>query len=871
MPVYTYRRFLTADHGFLAALVALAALPLIGWNGSPLFFAVWPVVAVCGCWLVLLAVWLKTTPAAPAFSVPGGDSEQASSRTRMLVRPAIAVLLLMLTLVAFYLPLRINFWGGVDEFTCFQPRDSNVWSDTWDRGLGRPLVGMPAWIAKHLMPGRIEGFLWLAVFLCFGNAWLLFLLLGRLMPRATAIPTLAAILLIVHRADPLRFFIMWASNHYETVIFLLLLASWLFVLSYERQNRILLVLACVALSGALLSNESAYPSAALIPVLGLAVRREWKRYSVWAFAWYGTITLLATRLALFLLISRDASYQSGFLKELIRHPRALLLSLSDKLLPALIYFHRSASWRGYGSFVCAAFALAAVSVLAARRSLAGERITLRVIALTAVAILCGVLPFLPVNTALRTHFLVAPAEATMLALVIVLVARAFPARLGGIAAAVAAGLLAANATVAAIQTQQRHPSSVRFEHTVQLFRQIHGISPSFVPNTLLVFVLEDPDRSPLGFNYGIDPLARMILGVDANQANYHDPFHSVPRFTENRVVATDGRYEQVFRYEQVVAFRVKQDGSAVLLRQLPPELLPEPKVGSAYNPLARMRGGAFSELAYFRYPYWTLPPGDVVTPEDGLMLGDGWGPLIAEGRDAYRVAIDGAELVVNSQGANPRDLTLELEPRPGSQSDGCEIEVRDSSGAVVATAPLIGRALVHLAVPMEPEQVGLFRLYVRPPSGSATSAPAAGWARVRAYQRGDATCYAPLVHDIFRDGLIPGRGWHALEVENGENFHWAGSDAEIDLRFYLGSAPELALKVQAGPGCRGNSCTLEVRDESNDLLARRTFRTREELRVPVPPGYRGLLRLHSEGGGPVAGPDSRVLNYRVFACGAGSH
>ena len=61
--------------------------------------------------------------------------------------------------------------------------------------------------------------LWVGVFLCFANGWLLYLILSRLMPRATLVPVLAAVFLVVHRADPLRFFVMWASNHYQSAPF----------------------------------------------------------------------------------------------------------------------------------------------------------------------------------------------------------------------------------------------------------------------------------------------------------------------------------------------------------------------------------------------------------------------------------------------------------------------------------------------------------------------------------------------------------------------------------------------------------------------------------------------------------------------------
>ena len=52
MPGWTDRRYL-ADFGFLIALIALPAVPLLAWRGTTPSSLV-PLVAVAGGWLVLL-------------------------------------------------------------------------------------------------------------------------------------------------------------------------------------------------------------------------------------------------------------------------------------------------------------------------------------------------------------------------------------------------------------------------------------------------------------------------------------------------------------------------------------------------------------------------------------------------------------------------------------------------------------------------------------------------------------------------------------------------------------------------------------------------------------------------------------------------
>jgi hypothetical protein len=861
MPERIGRRLL-AEIGFLAALIALPAVPLIAWRNSPLLSAGWPLAAFFVGWLAVLAVWLKTSP---AVVLAGGDGPAAGARPRRFTGAAVALLLFLLTLQAFYLPLRVNFWGGVDEFANFQPEFGTVWSNNWDVLLGRPLVGLPTYVALLLRPGRVEGFLWVGVFLCFANGWLLYLLLGRLMPRAALVPVAAAVFLIVNRADPLRFYVMWAANHYGTVTFLLLLASWLFVLSYQVQSRGLLVLSCVALGGSLLSNESAYPTAALVPLFGLAVRRERERYAVWAFAWYGTVALLASRLLYYLFSNPAGSYQAEHSREAFRHPELLFANLKTLLAPALTYVKLARSWDGYLPYAVGAFALAVLAAAAVGRKRAGTVVGPVAVVAAAAAVLCGVAPFLPLSTAMRTQFLVAPAEATLLALLLGFAGRVVPVRARAAVGTLAVGLVAANATVAAAYSQDKNPSPVRFERTVHLFRQVHGLSPSFAPGTLLVFVLEDRYRSPVGFNYNLFALSKHMLGAEAIQVNFNDAYKWEAAFNADGVFAVTGWGKRQYAYEQLVAFGLGEDGTVTLLRQLPAFLLPAPGAGAAYNPLPRLRPGPFAEMPFLRYPSWAPRPGDVVSPEDGVLLGDGWGPRIPDGKDVYRYAADGAELVVNSRGASHRELTLELAP-PGGQGDApYAVEARDAAGTLVATAELSGRGEVRLTLPTTPDRACSFRLHVRPALGSR--APGRGASSFRAFRRAGARPFVPPAKDVFRDGLCAtGPGWHGPEEAGGERFRWVDRDAELDVRFLQTAGSDAVLAVQTGPAYGDRPCTLEIRDTSDRLLSTRTFSGRQTLRVPVASVPDGLLRLHVRG--EAKADDPRVLNYRVFDCGA---
>jgi hypothetical protein len=829
------RRLLT-DLGFLAALIALPALPLIVWRDAPSYLTGWPLLAAGAGWFGLLIAWLTLVPAVPAFASSTANDASTAVSPGWFRHSAVAVLLFALTLVVFFGPVRINFWGGVDEFANFEPEYSTIWSPHWDRALGRPLVGVPTFVAVHLLPDRIEGFLWVGTFLCFANGWLLYLLLGQLAPRSAIVPGVAAVLLVINRADPLRFFVMWASNHYQTVVLFLLLATWLFVLSYTSRNRALLVLSCLSLSGALLSNESSYPTAALIPLIGLAVRKDWKSYLAWTFAWYGTIALLTARFVVYIFMQQATSYQGGHLKGVLKEPSSLFWNLQIHLAPILDYFELLALWKVYVAYAWLTLVFAVLVVVAARRWRTREPLHLAGIGVSAVAILFGVLPFLPMASTPRTQFIVAPAEATFLALLLGLLVRVLPARIGVATAALLTGVVAASSTVYAYRVQQENPSSIRFERTVHLFQQVHAIAPSFEPNTLVLFVLEEPDRTPAGFNYMICPLSRDILGVESSQANFRDPVHIVPRFKSNRVIAT---------------------------------LLPEPDAGVGYAPLARMRPGQISPLRFLRYPVWSTPSDDVMPTEDGLMMGDGWGPLLSAGDRGYRVALDGAEWIINPRDTNQRELTLEMEPINGSSSDGTTVELCDDAGEVITKAPFVGHSVVHWTVPLDPRRLSLLHMHVRSPHGSSSreSSPTG----VRVYRPENGTRHEPPHADVFRDGVVLGSGWEAVEGPARELFRWAGPDAELDIRFLQATSSELTLTVESGPGCENGPCVLEFRDAKNHLLASRQFRARDDISIPVPASVGGRLKLHVVGGGKHVANDPRVLDYRVFACGAVTH
>src|SRR5262249_44075358 len=155
------------------------------------------------------------------------------------------------------------------------------------------------------------------------------------------------------------------------------------------------------------------------------------------------------------------------------------------------------------------------------------------------------------------------------------------------------------------------------------------------------------------------------------------------------------------------------DGSLSLLRRLPSGLVPPGGAAARYDPLTCARPWPGAELPYLRYPAWADCPPDLFDMAEGLVLGQGWGPLECHDGPLSRRAAPDAELAINPLGQARGTLRLEVEPTfPGRRG---HLEALDEDGRVVASAPLAGRQVVRLGLPANLGRAGLFRLRFRAP------------------------------------------------------------------------------------------------------------------------------------------------------------
>src|SRR5881394_156876 len=102
----------------------------------------------------------------------------------------------------------------------------------------------------------------------------------------------------------------------------------------------------------------------------------------------------------------------------------------------------------------------------------------------------------------------------------------------------------------------------------------------------------------------------------------------------------------------------------------------------SYDPLPLLRPGPVRELAYLRYPRWADRPRDLFDMADGILLGEGWGPLEWQDGALSRRAEDGAEVVVNPLGRKQRELRLLVDAGSAGRLEAVGLDGKAVAAAV---------------------------------------------------------------------------------------------------------------------------------------------------------------------------------------------
>jgi hypothetical protein len=317
-------------------------------------------------------------------------------------------------------------------------------------------------------------------------------------------------------------------------------------------------------------------------------------------------------------------------------------------------------------------------------------------------------------------------------------------------------------------------------------------------------------------------------------------------------------------------------------------------------------------------------PRDIAAVDSGVHFGDGWFPPERYSSNEVFRWIDNDAEVLARVGEGGAVLLMEVEPGPGLDPLPQPLEVLDESGAQVAEFSIRERTTVALAVPPA-GPTGLRRFRLRVPGGGLPvlyeprilnlAVFRCDWAKRNAAKpqqpsfRSVLREHSPTIQrllgsyrqfqgvgpllvsgprllaravrllgargeDIFEAGLDfqLGPGWSYLEESGSERFRWVSQDAQFALRMPP-KISRLALLIEPGPGQGGLPFTLVVRQlhHRDTLIARLPVQglTYLEFDVPAAPGTITTLCFSSESQGAPAGPDHRLLNFRVFACGRG--
>jgi hypothetical protein len=510
---------------------------------------------------------------------------------------------------ALFLWVRPTNFRGYDEWLIFSLLSRGIVGFPYAHRPLNLVWALPAWI---LAPDRLWGFLLVhTIWLTLGG-FLVYLLVRRVLPGATALAFLAGAFTVVWAPTDQTRLASVQMIVYSGCTFGALLSAWLFVEGWWRRRAGLALLAVVAGGATVLSMEAALPLVALVPLLLLPGGgwRERARFWRWAIGWLLLVAAAGGRIVLpFHSGQGELAYQTAFLlpdPSPLHVLRRAVGQLRHHLLPL---FSSPAETLAVTAVPIAVAAFVVGLVLASRPRVQSERrappgprpgpLVLTCLAGLLLAIL-AYLPFvlnLKTRGPVRTQFLSAPGVGVLLAAGIALIAWLLPARTRF------AGMCALGSWVVAmgaghtVALQEHWSARSAYPGQRQALLELTALAPDLEPHTLVV-VLQEADIWPYEFSfrhaveYLYEGRARgHAQGVE--ELLYDTRFEPDGVYSEPLPVLRGPWREEVtsYRYEEVVVFRRKPRGGLTLLGVWPSEL-PPLAAGVAYQPLSRIRTGA---------------------------------------------------------------------------------------------------------------------------------------------------------------------------------------------------------------------------------------------------------------------------------------
>ena len=849
-------KHLVLHSAFFTSLLILAAIPLLVLRGSPVLEQTWVLPTTVLGEIALLTTWVRSLSISRPNECPS---------FRISIQGTIQfVLLAMISFFAFYLPQKLNFWGGYDEFQAFQPTVACLWGFAFDNLNGRPALGWSYVFGRVLGSGTIDGYIWMSGIQSLINASLLYAIVQLLLPQSRAIAIAAAILLIVNRADPLKFFPLWAANPYNLAVGFWLLGFWLFLVSWRQRNRALLVVACLSFGITLLMYEVGYLLAAIPLIVLWTERKSSPLWKLWCFSLVATISLFAVRVAVFQLTS-GSSYQLSQVGSKGISPGDLLSNLYFHLLPTVRSLSFSFDFQENIAIALTVFALAtsAVWISGSYDERQKAHVLLKVVGIAALGIFLGVGLYSHMKGNERTQFFAGPFQAVFIAMILGSVYLLLSKSMARATLSLIVGFVAASSTVASFREQDK-TYHITYDKLVHVSQQIRALSSTIAKDKLIIVLIDG--KSPLGANYATYDGSRYWLGPRMLQILDVPDWTLKSNFEDGKVALElfDKRLT-VFPTQDLIVFKLDADGTLYLQPEWPSDQR-LPKDVDGYSPLANLSTGPINMHPDLDFPSWSGPPNDIVRQREGIVLGRGWSSLKYDSGWLYRNAEQNAELFVNSQGHEKFEVDLDLCPISAPKAT-TTIEIVNSQNDPVASFELSKREKFHISLPSNSKHVEMFRLRVKSMAEQETTGPIAF--RVFVPKGPFAINPVPEEPDITSGGVQLGRGWYDRERYNDRQLRWLNTEGTIITGpTNPGVSPRLVLEVCPGPGMAGQPCTLEICDPKGLVMASKTVTQLEsiafEFPVDFPEGTAISLRVLD--GGKSTPNDPRILNVVVTRC-----
>jgi hypothetical protein len=102
---------------------------------------------------------------------------------------------------------------------------------------------------------------------------------------------------------------------------------------------------------------------------------------------------------------------------------------------------------------------------------------------------------------------------------------------------------------------------------------------------------------------------------------------------------------------------------------------------------------------------------DIVSPADGIRIGQGWYPFEVYGGQQFRWIDKEAELILDSA-AGAASLAFDLEAGPGAAGKPLRVSFMNETGASVAAADVSRRKTLEIRLPLSPSSQSRYRIHI---------------------------------------------------------------------------------------------------------------------------------------------------------------